>query len=148
VCGKKFELRPKIAAAKEKSMSGVHTGLGTAYWTRLAARLLSLAASGVFLLIIFLAVTNEDGVQPRALPVLVLLGLTILASWAAWRWEMAGGSLTVAGAAGLGLAAYSAASSFGPGAWAFLAPLIYGLPFLAAGVLFLLGSQLRRSTTG
>ena len=61
-------------------MSRVHTGLGAAYGTRLVARLLSLAASGVFLLIIFLAVTNEDGVQPRALPVLVLLGLTILAS--------------------------------------------------------------------
>jgi hypothetical protein len=126
-------------------MSKVHTTLGRAiYWTRLAARLLSLTTSAVFLLVIFLAVANEDKPQPSGILVLVLLALTMAAGWAAWRWERVGGSLMVVGALSLGLAAYAAASSFGLGAGALLVSLIYGLPLLAVGVLFLLGGQMSR----
>ena len=115
------------------------------YWARLTARILSLATSGVFLLIVFLAVTNEDRPQAPAIPVLTLLVLTMLACLVAWRWEKVGGGLVVIGAISLGIAAYFAASVFGLHAFAFLGSLIYGLPFFVVGVLFLLSDQMAKN---
>jgi hypothetical protein len=117
----------------------------TANWVRLAARFLSLATSGVFLLITYLAVTSEDGLKAPAIWVLALLALTILACLAAWRWEKVGGILVVVGAIGLGISATYSSSAFGLGAFAFLASLIYGLPFLLVGVLFLLSDRMARN---
>ena len=115
------------------------------YWTRLTARLLSLATSGVFLFIVFLAVTNEDRPKAPAIPVLTLLVLTVLACLVAWRWEKVGGGLVVIGAISLGIAAYFAGSVFGLGAFALLGSLMYGLPFFVVGVLFLLSGRMARN---
>lgn len=58
-----------------------------AHSLRWPARLYSILTGGLFLLILFLAVTNEDKPQGLAIPILILLICTILASFAAWRWE-------------------------------------------------------------
>jgi hypothetical protein len=102
-------------------------------WT---ARLSSLAINGVFLLILFLAVTNEDKPQGPAIVVLVLLALTMLASFAAWHWRRIGGALVVAGGLCLGVAAYSASLAFGLGSSGLLGMFIYGAPFVLMGILF------------
>ena len=103
---------------------------------RLMTRLLSLVINSVFLLILCLAFANEDKPQGPAITVLVLLGLTMAGSFAAWRWEKAGGAVVIAGALGTGVAAYSASLKFGLGSQSFLPALIYGVPFLVIGILF------------
>ena len=113
---------------------------------RWMARLFSIVISSAFLLIIFLAVTNEDKPQGAAIPLLALLALTIAACFAAWRWEQVGGVVVVIGALCLSVASYSASLTFGLGAQSFLAPLIYGVPFLVVGILFWVGGQ--RATNG
>jgi hypothetical protein len=102
-------------------------------WT---ARLSSLVINSVFLLILCLAVTNEDKPQGLAVPVLVLLALTVAASFAAWRWERVGGALVVAGGLCLGVATYSASLAFGLGPSGWLVTVIYGAPFVLVGILF------------
>ena len=102
-------------------------------WT---ARLSSLVINSVFLLILVLAITNEDKPQGPAVVVLVLLALTMLASFAAWRWKRAGGALVVAGGLCLGVAAYSASLSFGLRSSGLLSMFIYGAPFVLMGILF------------
>lgn len=130
-------------------MVNTRANLGKAvYWTRLTARLSSLITCSVFLLIALLEVTNEDRPQAPAILVLTFLTLTILACLAAWRWEQVGGSLVLIGALSLGLAAYSSASIIGPGDFAFLASLIYSLPFAVVGALFLLTGQIAQNHRG
>jgi hypothetical protein len=107
---------------------------------RWLARLSSLATSSVFLLILFLALTNEDKPQGAAIPVLVLLALTMVSCLAAWRWERAGGIAVLVGAVCLGVAAYAASRTFGLGSY-FLAPLLYAVPYLLVGSLFLLAAR-------
>lgn len=99
-------------------------------------RLLSLVINILFLLILCLAVTNEDKPQGPAIAVLVLLGLTMVGSFVAWRWEKAGGAVVIVGALGTGIAAYSASLEFGLGSQSFLPALIYGVPFLVMGISF------------
>jgi hypothetical protein len=99
-------------------------------------RLLSLTINGVFLLILCLAVTNEDQPQGPAIAVLVLLGLTMASSFAAWRWEKAGGAAVIFGALGTGIAAYLSSLRFGVGSGSWLPALVYGVPYLVLGVLF------------
>ena len=101
-----------------------------------AARLSSLVINSVFLLILCLAVTNEDKPQSPAVVVLVLLALTMLASFAAWRWRRIGGALVVAGGLCLGVAAYSASLAFGLRSSGLLGAFIYGAPFVLVGILF------------
>ena len=108
---------------------------------RWIARLSSIVTSGVFLVILFLAFTNEDGTYLAAVPLLVLLGLTIASSFAAWRWEKVGGVVVIMGALGQSVAAFLSSFYFGLGALSFLSVLIYGVPFLIVGILFLLTSQ-------
>ena len=102
-------------------------------WT---ARLSSLVINSVFLLILCLAITNEDKPQGPAVTVLILLALTMAASFAAWRWERAGGALVVAGGFCLGVATYSASVAFGLGSSGLLGTVIYGAPFVLVGILF------------
>ena len=107
-------------------------------WT---ARGLSIVTGGVFLLIIGLALTNEDRPRGPAIPVLVMLGLTLVASFAAWRWERIGGLVVILLAGGLTVAAYSASRAFGLGTPSFLPALLYGGPFLVLGILFWVSAQ-------
>jgi hypothetical protein len=100
------------------------------------ARLSGLAISSVFVLILCLAVTNEDKPQGPAVPVLVLLALTVAASFAAWRWQRAGGALVIAGGLVLGVAAYSASQAFGLGSSGLLSAFLYGAPWALVGILF------------
>ena len=111
---------------------------------RWMARLSSLAINSVFLLILFLALTNEDKPQGAAIPVLVLLTLTMGSCLAAWRWERAGGIVVLVGAVCLGVAAYSASLTYGAGPH-FLAPLVYAAPYLLVGTLFLLAARGQRN---
>jgi signal transduction histidine kinase len=111
---------------------------------RWLARLSSLATNSVFLLILFLALTNEDMPQGAAVPVLVLLSLTIVICLAAWRWERAGGIAVLVSAVCLGVAAYSASDTYGLSPH-FLAPLLYAVPYLLVGTLFLLAARGQRS---
>ena len=104
---------------------------------RWLTRLLSLVTNGAFLLILCLAVTNEDKPQGPAITILVLLGLTMASSFAAWRWEKAGGVIVIVGALGTGVAAHSASLQLGLGWQSLLPALIYGTPFLVIGILFL-----------
>ena len=107
---------------------------------RWIARLSSLVTNSVFLLILTLAVTNEDKPQGAAIPVLVLLTLTMVSCFAAWRWERAGGIAVLVGAGCLGVAAYSASRTYGVGPH-LLAPVVYVAPFLLVGTLFLLAAR-------
>jgi len=109
---------------------------------RWLARGLSIVTGGVFLLIIGLALTNEDKPGGAAVPVLILLGLTLVASVAAWRWERIGGLVVILLAGGLTVAAYSASRSFGLGSPSFLPAFLYGGPFPVVGALFLVSSRM------
>jgi hypothetical protein len=108
---------------------------------RWMARGLSLVTSGVFLVIIGLALTNEDAPRAPAIPVLVLLGLTLVANFGAWRWERIGGLVVILLAGGLTVAAYSSSRAFGLGSPSFLLSLLYGGPFLVVGILFWISGQ-------
>jgi len=114
------------------------------YWI---ARLSSLVINSVFLLILFLALSNEDKPQGAAIPVLVLLALTMILCLAAWRWGQAGGIAVLVGAVCLGVAAYTASRTYGVGP-NFLIPLLYAAPFLLVGTLFLLAARGQRSSEG
>ena len=107
---------------------------------RWIARLSSLAINLMFLLILFLARTNEDSPQGAAIPVLVLLALTMGSSLAAWTWERAGGTAVLISAFCLGAAAYSASRTYGASP-PFLIPLVYFVPFLFVGGLFLASAR-------
>jgi hypothetical protein len=113
---------------------------------RLVTRLYGLATNSVFLLILCLALTNEDKPQGPAITVLVLLALTMVSSFVAWRWEKLGGALVIAGALSTGVAAYSASLEFGLGSQSFLPGLIYCTPLLVMGILFWLCGH--RATDG
>jgi zinc transporter ZupT len=114
---------------------------------RWIARLSSLAINSVFLLILFLALTNEDKPQGAAIPVLVLLALTMGSCFAAWRWERAGGIAVLVGAVCLGGATYTASRTYGAGP-RFLAPLLYAVPYLLVGTLFLWATRGRPGGKG
>jgi len=123
-----------------------HVRPATSNWEtviRWIARLSSLAINSVFLLILFLAMTNEDKPQGAAIPVLVLLALTMVSCFAAWKWERAGGAAVLVGAICLGVAACSASRTYSAGSH-FLTLLVYVAPFLLVGALFLLAARQRR----
>lgn len=111
------------------------------------ARLSSLVIDSVFLLILFLALSNEDKPQGAAIPVLMLLALTMILCLAAWRWERAGGIAVLVGGVCLGAAAFAASRTYGVGP-SFLIPLLYAAPFLLVGTLFLLAARGHRSSGG
>jgi cell shape-determining protein MreD len=112
---------------------------------RWVARLSSLAINGVFLFILFLAVTNEDKPQGAAIPVLVLLALTMVSCFIAWRQERAGGIAVLVSAMCLGVAADFASRTYG--APHLLAPILYAAPFLLVGALFLVAARAQRNSS-
>ena len=112
-------------------------GAGHIRW---AARVSGLLVVGVFLLILFLAFTNEDGIQAQAVPKVLLLMIAIAGVGIAWRWERVGGGLLVASAVALGLSICQSYPIFGP-VGLLLVVLIYTPLPLMAGVLFLLSSR-------
>jgi len=107
------------------------------------ARLSSLAVNSAYALILYLALTNEEEARIAAIPVLILLVVTILSGLAAWRWEWKGGLAVLLSSVCLGVAAYcsSRAHSLGPH---FLAPLVYATPGLLVGALFLLAARAQK----
>lgn len=107
---------------------------------RRAARVSGLQVVGVFLLILLLALTNEDGIGAQALPKVILLTVAISAVGIAWRWERVGGAVLVASAVALGLSMYQSYPHLGS-LGLLLAVLIYTPLPLIVGVLFLLSGR-------
>jgi hypothetical protein len=108
---------------------------------RWLVRLSSLAIDSAFLLILILAVTNEDKPQGPAIAVLALLALVIVASFAAWRSEKAGGALVVAGGFCLGVAAYGSQRALGLGSSGLVGAFLYGAPFVFVGIMFWISGE-------
>ena len=133
----------------EISMKSIQPALSQAINPiRWVARLSSIMVSGTFLLIMLLAITNEDPPQTPAIPILVLLAFTMMGCIAAWRWEKVGGSAAIIGTIGLGIAVYAASLAFGLDSYAFLLMGLYSLPFLVVGVLFLACGYLTKPARG
>ena len=109
-------------------------------YIRWAARVFGLSVVGVFLLILFLAFTNEDGIHAQAVPKVILLMVAICSVGVAWRWERVGGAILVASAVALGLSMYQSYPILGR-VGLLLVVLIYTPLPLIAGVLFLLSSR-------
>ncbi|NIN63850.1 MAG: hypothetical protein GTO63_03875 [Anaerolineae bacterium] len=107
---------------------------------RYAARISGLQLGGIFLFVLVLALTNEDGVPAQALPKLFLLVVAILGVGMAWRWERVGGMMLIVSALALSLSVYQAYPILGP-VGLLLAVLIYTPLPLIAGILFLLSSR-------
>ena len=112
-------------------------GAGHIRW---AARVSGLFVVGVFLLILILAFTNEDGIQAQAVPKVILLAIAIAGVGLAWRRERVGGAILVASAVALGLSICQSYPIFGP-VGLLLVVLIYTPLPLISGVLFLLSSR-------
>ena len=105
-----------------------------------AARVSGLLVVGVFLLILFLAFTNEDGIQAQAVPKVILLMVAICSVGVAWRWERVGGAILVATIVALGLSMVQSYPILGP-VGLLLVVLIYTPLPLISGVLILLSSR-------
>ncbi len=107
-------------------------------WTttmRWAARLLALGAVGLF---VFFAVECGAGVfpslswGPQGIPLLVAVGVALVGAVIAWRWELIGGIMAVAG-----VAATIALVCLGSGVDMLYCALLFTLPLLVAGALYL-----------
>ena len=107
---------------------------------RRAARVSGLQVVAIFLVILILAITNEDGIPAQAMPKVILLTMAISAVGVAWRWERVGGAVLVASAMALGFSMYQTYPLVGT-LGLLLAVLIYTPLPLIAGVLFLLSSR-------
>jgi hypothetical protein len=105
------------------------------YWFIL---LMSAMVNSFFLLILTLALLNEDGVPAGALPFFVALVLAILANFSAWKFPKAGGIFTIINAAILFIGVQISAAQFQPDdpVFGILGGLQYGLPLLLVGFLF------------
>jgi hypothetical protein len=103
---------------------------------RWAARIVGLGAVGLFLL--FLAVSGGtvlpalSWTSPQGIPLLAALLLALAGVLIAWRWELVGGLLAVAG--GLGIMALVCAGS---GTDMLLCAVLFTLPLVLAGLLYL-----------
>lgn len=102
---------------------------------RWIARILALVAVGLF---VFFAI--DFGAQvfptlswgPQGIPLLAALGIALAGVLVAWRWELAGGLMTVAGVAGImGLVC------LGSGTDMLFCAFLFTLPLLVAGALYL-----------
>ena len=102
---------------------------------RWVARFLALIAVGLF---VFFAV--ELGAKvfpalswgPQGIPLLVAVVVALAGVLVAWRWELVGGVMTVAG-----VAAIMALVCLGSGTDMFFCAFLFTLPLLLAGALFL-----------
>jgi hypothetical protein len=108
-------------------------------WTtvmRWVARLLALVAAGLF---VYSAIEFGGRIlpalswtSPQGIPLLAVLIVSIAGALIAWRWELVGGVMTLAGAV-IVIALVCA----GSGVDMFLCALLFTLPMLVAGVLYL-----------
>jgi hypothetical protein len=122
-----------------------HVSTNTGTSLRWPARLSSLVVNSGFLLILILAVTNEDKPRGPAVSVLALLVLVMVVSFTAWRWEKLGGALVIVGGFCLGVAAYLAQRALGLGSSGLLGALVYGAPFVFLGILFWMAGERARA---
>jgi hypothetical protein len=97
---------------------------------------LSLVVAAFHLLIIGLALLNEDPLPVQGWPVVGALVLGLLATAVAWRAPWRGGRLVLAGGGLAGLAALGGGLGTGLGVWSLLPALGYAVPSLVLGALF------------
>ena len=116
-------------------MTKVQTGRGSTKAMRWTARIIALVAAGLF---VFFAVDLGARVFPRlswgpqGIPLLVVVGIALAGVLIAWRWELVGGIMTVAGATGI-----VALVCLGSGADMLLCAFLFSLPLYVAGALYL-----------
>ena len=108
-------------------------------WTtgmRWAARLIGLLAIGLFVAFVIMSgpsvFANISLVSLQGLPLLFALVLALGGVLVAWRWELVGGIMTIAGSA-----AIIVLVCLGSGTDMFLCSLFFTLPLLVAGTLYL-----------
>jgi len=116
-------------------MTKVQTGQGPTKAMRWTARIIALVAAGLF---VFFAVDLGARVFPRlswgpqGIPLLVVVGIALAGVLIAWRWELVGGIMTVAGATGI-----VALVCLGSGIDMLLCAVLFSLPLYVAGALYL-----------
>ena len=111
------------------------TGDGSTTAMRWTARILALLAVGLF---VFFAI--ELGARvfpeldwgPQGIPLLIVVGVALTGVIVAWRWELVGGIMTVAGVAGI-----MALVCLGSGTDMLFCAFLFTLPLLVAGALYL-----------
>ncbi len=125
---------------------GGRTGYGWTSAMRWAARIIGLVAAGLFVL--FLAVSGArvlpalTWTSPQGIPLLLVLLVALAGVLIAWRWELVGGLLALAGAlAIMGLVCA------GSGTDMLFCSVLFTLPLVVAGVLYLGSSAGSRTTT-
>lgn len=102
---------------------------------RWVARLLALVALGLF---VFFAVEFGARILPslswgaQGIPLLIAVLVSLAGLLVAWRWELVGGIMTMAG-----VGATIALVCLGSGGDMFLCAFLFTLPLLVAGALFL-----------
>lgn len=101
-------------------------------WT---ARVLALVAVGLF---VYFAVDFGASVfpalswGPQGIPLLVVVGIALAGVLVAWRWELVGGIMTLAGVVGI-----MALVCLGSGTDMLFCAFLFTLPLLVAGALYL-----------
>lgn len=101
-------------------------------WT---ARVLALVAVGLF---VYFAVDFGARVfptlswGPQGIPLLVVVGIALAGVLVAWRWELVGGIMTLAGVVGI-----MALVCLGSGTDMLFCAFLFTLPLLVAGALYL-----------
>jgi hypothetical protein len=118
-------------------------------WTltlRWIARLLAVLAAGLF---VFFAIESGGRLlmelswsRPQGWPLLLVLLAAVTGVLVAWRWELVGGALAVAGAmAIIGLVVW------GSGLDMIIGAVLFALPIAMAGILYLVCCARTRSAT-
>jgi len=111
------------------------TGDGSTTAMRWTARILALLAVGLF---VFFAIDLGARVfptlswGPQGIPLLIVVGIALAGVVVAWRWELVGGIMTVAGVAGI-----MALVCLGSGTDMLFCAFLFTLPLLLAGALYL-----------
>ena len=111
------------------------TGDGSTTAMRWTARILALLAVGLF---VFFAIDlgarvfPELSWGPQGIPLLIVVGIALAGVVVAWRWELVGGIMTVAGVAGI-----MALVCLGSGTDMLFCAFLFTLPLLIAGALYL-----------
>lgn len=109
---------------------------GWASAMRWGGRVLALLTVGLFLLFLFQAGTKVfpalTWTKPQGWPLAIALAAALAGVLAAWRWEMGGGLLAIAGSLAIVLLVV-----LGSGAGMLLPALLFVAPLLLAGLLYL-----------
>lgn len=116
-------------------------------WVCWTARVASILVCAWFAFILALVAANEDKPHPEVIPALILVALTIVACFTAWRWERAGGIATLVGAMAIGIALWLPPSMAGLNFVMPIAILTYVVPFGAVGALFVWSGWMAHTQT-